>query len=209
MRIKELRRSAGRNGRVRIVFEDGSVLSVLPSVEAEFALFPGMELEDAEAETLRRAAGAASAKDRAVRIISATGVTQAELRRRLVQKGESEQDAAAAADWLRELKLLDDAEAARQIVARGVARGYGEGRIRQMLYEKRVPKQYWDEALRGMPPMDEALERFLAGRLRGSTDRKDLERAAQAAARRGFGWNEIKAALARVSDAESDWEEEP
>lgn len=201
MKIKELHSPQRQGGRVRIVFEDGSTLAVPPAAAVDFCLLPGQEFSEAELAELRRAAGEASAKSRAVRIISATGVTRRDLEQRLIQKGESAEDAKTAVAWLDELALLDDAETARQIVARGVSRGYGERRIRQMLFEKRVPREYWEEALKGIPPMDGELDRFLAGRLHGSTERRDVDRAVQAALRRGHEWSAIRAALQRYNQS--------
>lgn len=200
MRIEKIIPSTRTGGKLRVVFADGSTLAVLPLIAAEFSLCAGNEIDDVQLAALRQRAAELSARNRAVRIISTTGVTKRDLERRLVQKGESADDAKAAVEWLDELDLLDDAEIARQTVARGVAKGYGEGRIRQMLYEKRVPKQYWDEALAAMPEMDDALDSFLQKKLRGSTDRQDIQKAAQAAARRGHTWPDIKKALARYSE---------
>ena len=171
----------------------------MPSVAADFGLCAGDDLTDAQLSALRAAAAEASAKARAVRIISTTGVTKRDLERRLVQKGESAENAKNAVDWLDEMKLLDDREVARQIVQRGAAKGYGAARIRQMLYEKQVPRRYWDEALAEMPEMRDALDRFLEKKLGGSTDRADVDRAVQAAARRGFSWPEIRSALQRYN----------
>ncbi len=199
MRIEALIQSARPGGRLRIRFADGSTLAVLPSVAADFGLCTGDDLTDEQLSALRAAAAEASAKARAVRIISTTGVTKRDLERRLVQKGESAENAKNAVDWLDEMKLLDDREVARQIVQRGAAKGYGAARIRQMLYEKQVPRRYWDEALAQMPEMRDALDRFLEKKLGGSTDRADVDKAIQAAARRGYSWSEIRAALQRYN----------
>ena len=181
--------------RTTVCFSDGTTLKLIPSVAAEAGLYPGMELEQAELERLRSANGAASARQRAVRIISAAGVSKGDLEQRLTRKGEKPADAKAAVDWLSDLKLLDDAETARQIVARGVSRGYGAERIRQMLYEKRIPAEYWEEALGAMPDMSEALTDFLRRRLGEDPDEKTLRSAAQAAIRRGYSWQEVREAL--------------
>jgi regulatory protein len=181
-----------------VIFEDGTTKKYLPSVVAEQGLFQGMELSDAEMAELEKANAAASAKQRAVRIISAASVSKRDLERRLTQKGESPEDAENAVRWLEDLDLLDDAETARQIVARGAARGYGAERIRQMLYQKRIPRALWDQALETLPDMTEALEAFLRGRLGEEPDEKALRSAAQAAVRRGYTWSEIREALERI-----------
>ena len=182
-----------------VIFEDGAAKKYLPSVVAEQGLFAGMELSDKEYADLEKANSAASAKARAVRIISAASVSKRDLERRLTQKGESEADAQNAVRWLEDLKLLNDAETARQTVARGAARGYGAERIKQMLWEKQIPRSLWDEALETLPDMREALTDFLRARLGEAPDEKTLRSATQAAARRGFTWSEIREALDKLN----------
>ncbi len=181
-----------------VIFDDGTTKKYLPQTVAEQGLFVGMELHEAEFQALEAANAALSAKARAVRIISAAAVSESELKKRLTRKGETPEDAENAVRWLSDLDLLDDAETARQIVARGAARGYGAERIKQMLYEKRIPKQYWDGALETMPDMSEALTAFLRKRLGEEPDEKTRRSAVQAALRRGFRWEEIREALERM-----------
>ena len=183
-----------------VIFDDGSTKKYLPQTVADQGLFVGMELSDAEFRTLEETNSALSAKARAVRIISAAAVSKGDLQRRLTQKGENPEDAEKAVEWLSDLKLLDDAETARQIVSRGVARGYGAERIRQILYEKRIPRQYWDEALSAMPDMSEALTDFLRKRLGDEPDEKTLRSATAAAIRRGYTWSEVREALQTLKE---------
>ena len=184
--------------KTTLILNDGTTKKILPQVTADRGLFPGMELSEKELADLERANNAASAKARAVRIISAASVSKRDLQRRLTQKGESEADAQNAVRWLEDLNLLDDAETARQIVARGAARGYGAERIKQLLWQKQIPRSLWDEALETLPDMREALEDFLRDRLGEEPDEKALRSATQAAARRGFTWSEIHEALERI-----------
>jgi len=189
------------NGRTVLVFDDGSTLKLLPQIAAENGLCLGLELDENERKALEAANAAASAKQRAVRIISAAAVSKRELEQRLTQKGETPEDAQNAVRWLEELNLLDDAETARQIVSRGVSRGYGLERIKQMLYAKRIPKQYWDEALAAVPDMSDALTDFLRKRLGPEPDEKAVRSAAQAAIRRGYTWTEVREALEQIQEA--------
>lgn len=73
-----------------------------------------------------------------------------------MQKGERPEDAADAAVWLRELGAVDDEAMARRIVRRCADKGYGEARVRQELYAKGIPKQYWEDALEQLPDMADA-----------------------------------------------------
>lgn len=203
MRIEALEQTRSPQGKLRVRFDNGEALLMLPSAIAELGLYAGMELPDAAMDSIREACGAASARERAVRIVSASSVTRRELEHRLVQKGETAEHAAQAVQWLDELRLLDDKKTAAQIVQNGAARGYGAARIRQMLYEKRVPRELWDEALAQLPPQEDAIDRFLQRRFHGKTpDRLECKRATDALLRRGHSWEDIRRALARYTAEE-------
>lgn len=194
----------------RLCLSDGTVIKTQDYVIAEFGLAPGMVLEEEKLAQLKAAVGLASAKNRAVRIVSSAGVSKKELQRRLVLKGESEHDAQAAVDWLSELQLLDDGKTAEQLVMSAVRKGYGKARIKQILYEKRIPEELWEDALALVPEMDEEVDRFLLQRLKGRTpDQKELKRTVDALLRRGHSWSDIRAGLSRYSgslDLEEQYE---
>ena len=156
-----------QSGRVKLVFDDETVLKTQPYLLADFGLYSGMELSEEDYQALLAAAGKASARARAVRIVAAAGVSERELQKRLVQKGEEAADAKEAVGWLKELHLLDDGETARQLVASAAAKGYGKSRIKNILYEKGIPQEFWDDALADLPEMDDAIDRFLARRWQG------------------------------------------
>ena len=191
-----------KGGLWTVYFEDGGRLRAPFSVVGDFGLRPGLELSAEEVDRLKETASAASAKERAVRIVSASNVTRKELRRRLVQKGESEENADAAVSWLSELDLLDDLETAKQLVRSAGRKGYGRARARQILYQKGVDRSLWDEALEELPEPDGAIDRFLADRFRGEEpDRREVKRASDALMRRGHRWEDIRAALRRYIEA--------
>ena len=203
MRVEAIEPTRSPQGKLRVRFDSGESLLMLPAAIAELGLYAGMELPDAAMDSIREACGAASAKERAVRIVSAASVTKKELRHRLVHKGETEEHADEAVKWLSELHLLDDRQTAAQIVRNGAARGYGAARIRQMLYEKRVPRELWDEALEQLPSQDDAIDTFLQRRFRGKTpDRAEIKRATDALLRRGHSWEDIRRALSRYTSEE-------
>lgn len=205
MKIKELRPPQQPKGRWTLIFENGTSMRLLPAVVADEGLFAGRELSEQELDDLKAAAGKASAKERAVRIISAADVSKADLLRRLTEKGETPENAEDAVAWLTEMKLLDDSRVASQLVSRGVSRGYGKNRIKQMLYEKKIPKELWDEALAQVPEMDDEIDRFLQQKLKGTDpDKKELDRVIAALVRRGHSWSDIQSALERYRDTLSE-----
>lgn len=209
MKIESLREPTVRGGRYTVTLDDGRRLRMEQSTVGEFALYPGRELTAEELDQLRAANQRASAKARAVRIVSATNVSKKDLERRLVQKGETPELASEAVQWLTELNLLDDLETARQLAQSAARKGYGAARIRQILYQKGIDRQLWDEAMEELPEPDDAIDRFLQSRFKGEKpDERETKRAVDALLRRGHGWADIRSAMARYTDALNDIMEE-
>ena len=199
MRIESLKATADRGGRYWATFSDGTKLPLYRQTVEDFGLYTGRELSEAEWDALQEAAGAMSAKMRAVRIVAASAVSQKDLQQRLVQKGENPEDAAQAVAWMTELHLVDDGETARQIVSRCVARGYGLQRAKQALYEKKIPKRYWDEALADYPDQSEHILAFLRNHISDEADRKQVKKAVDALLRRGHSYSEIRKVMGRMA----------
>lgn len=170
----------------------------------DHALYAGKELEEDEMSVLRTDAGQMSAKMRAVRIVSASSVSKDDLRQRLIRKGEDPLQAQEAVQWMADLNLVDDRQTAEQIVSRCVSRGYGLTKAKQMLYEKRIPKQYWQEALENYPDQTEKILEFLRSRLNSDSDERQKKRAMDALVRRGHSYTQIRNAMRQL-----DFEEFP
>ena len=208
MRIDSLKTTPDRAGRYAVHFSDGTVMRLYRQTVEDFALYTGKEFSDEELQALKEAAGQMSAKMRAVRIVSASSVTKRDLQQRLVQKGESEEQAREAVQWMSELNLLDDGRVAEQVVQRCISKGYGLQRAKQALYEKKVPKQYWDAALEDYPDQLEKIEEFLHSRLGSTYDEREVKRAIDALMRRGHSYSQIRKALNRLKLDQEDFPEE-
>lgn len=180
-------------------FEDGSSMRLYRQTVEDFGLYPGKELTQEELKALRTAAGKMSAKMRAVRIVAASSVSKGDLERRLIQKGEDPAHAKAAVGWMSDLDLVDDQKTAEQIVHRCISKGYGLARAKQALYEKRIPKEYWDAALEDYPDQTPSIVSFLRSRLGDKWEEKDLKRAIDALLRRGHSYSQIRQALEQLS----------
>lgn len=125
-------------------------------------------------------------------------LSRKELVRRLTEKGETPENAEAAADWLADIGALDEAGYARSVVRHYSGRGYGVQRIRQELYRRGIPREFWEDAMEERSDPDERITAFLNQKMRGhENDPKQLKRAADALLRRGFRWEEIRAGLNR------------
>lgn len=194
-----MKNSPDRAGRYWVTFEDGSRLGLYRQTVEDFGLYIGKELSQEETNALRVAAGKMSAKMRAVRIVSATSVSKRDLEDRLVRKGEDPDQAKEAVRWMEELRLVDDRNTAEQVVHSCISKGYGLARAKQALYEKRIPKQYWEEALAEYPDQMEKITAFLRSRLDKDSDDKQIKRAIDALLRRGHSYGTIRRALNELS----------
>ena len=208
MRIESLKTTPDRAGRYWVVFEDGTKLPLYRQTVEDFGLYTGMELDEAELDKLLTAAGRMSAKMRAVRIVSASSVSRRDLEDRLVRKGEDPQQAREAVQWMEELHLVDDRNTAEQVVHSCIAKGYGLQRAKQALYEKRIPKEYWEEALADYPDQLEKIEAFLRSRLDADSDRKQINKAIDALIRRGHNYGTIRQVLNNLSFEAEDYFED-
>lgn len=208
MKVESLKTSPDRTGRYWVTFDDGSKMGLYRQTVEDFALYSGKELDEQEAEALRTAAGQMSAKMRAVRIVSAASVSRRDLEARLVRKGEDPQQAKEAVAWMEDLHLVDDRATAEQVVSSCISKGYGLMRAKQALYEKRIPKEYWDEALADYPDQTEKITAFLKSRLDADSDEKQVRRAVDALIRRGHSYGTIRRALDALSFDTEDFQEE-
>lgn len=208
MKVESLKTSPDRAGRYWVTFDDGSKMGLYRQTVEDFALYSGKELDEQETEALRTAAGQMSAKMRAVRIVSAASVSRRDLEARLVRKGENPQQAKEAVAWMEDLHLVDDRATAEQVVSSCISKGYGLMRAKQALYEKRIPKEYWDEALADYPDQTEKITAFLKSRLDADSDEKQVRRAVDALIRRGHSYGTIRRALDALSFDTEDFQEE-
>jgi len=199
MRIDSISSQPDRAGRYTVRFSDGSVMRLYRQTVEDFGLYSGLEMRSEDVENLRKAAGAMSAKMRAVRIVAATNVSKRDLEQRLIHKGEDPVQAKNAVQWMSDMELVDDRRTAEQIVHRCAQKGYGLSRAKQMLYQKQIPKDYWDDVLADYPDQTDAITSFLRARLGDSWDDRDLHKAMDALIRRGHSYSEIRKGLEQLA----------
>lgn len=200
MIIKELRQTSAE--RFTITFDDGSELKTTLAVVTDFYLRSDIELDEDAYRKVLNASSLAMCKARALRIINSRALSRKEMRDKLVEKGESPENAEYCADWLCEMGLINDEIYAGMVVRHYAAKGFGQSRIRQELRRHGVPNEYWDEALSEMPQQDDKLHRFISSRLTDPNDRAQIQKISNSLYRRGFSWDQIKHALNEFTSEE-------
>ena len=199
MVIEELKPSKRVRDRWLAVLEDGSILRVSKNQIADLALYAGRELSDEEADRLLEAIENEGFRSYALRVVTDAPKSRKMLLKNLEEKKCPPEKARGIADWLEDLGYLDDAAYAREVAELYTRKGYGKRKIRDEFYRRGVPRELWDEALEQIEEEDNAsaIDAFLEKKLKGSHDPKDVKRASDALARRGYRWPEISDALRR------------
>ena len=207
MRINRLSPSQRVEGRWLVYLENGELLRVGQNQIADFALYTGRDLTGEELAALKRSARSAALNEKALGLLARRPMSRRELTDQLTRRPRdpakapvaTAEEAQAVADRLTELGSLNDGEYAAQVVRHYAARGYGPKKLRDELWRRGVPREYWDEILeQARAAGGDALDGFLRRRLRDwDGDPRALKRAADALARRGYPWEEIGDALRR------------
>ena len=210
MKIVKLESSRRVAERWLVWLEDGSLLRVTEGEVLSFSLYAGMELSDETYDALTVQAGRSEARAKALDYLAAKPMSRRELTDKLTACPRDKEKeplctpelAGEVCDWLEELGYLDDRAYAKLVVRHYSAKGWGERKVRDELFRRAVPRELWDEALEEAMPPEEGIDAFLARRFRGIVpDQKELKRASDALARRGYRWEDIREGLNRCGAA--------
>jgi len=138
-------------------------------------------------------------KKRALRILGKRNMSAQEMERRLISKGEPQEDAAETVKWLVELGYINDSDYATLIVRHYLAKGYGITRIKAELFKRGIPRDMWEDKLFEVSDTDmiESALEFLHKKLKGSGDKDDLRRATDGLIRRGYSFDDARSASNR------------
>ncbi len=239
MVIEKLEPSQHHKGRWLVWFEDGSLQRVGEGDVVGLGLYTGKELTDEEADALIAAGERSRMMDKAAELLALRPLSRKELldkltelprkpHRRKADQPEEEtppdpetiqrqrealrQSAASVADRLEELGLINDRSYAVTVAQHYAGKGYGPRKIRDEMYRRGVPREYWDEAIEALQEQQQEHEEskvfeLARQKLRGQEpSRENLKKVSDFLLRRGFGWEEISEALDRLRTHEEEFD---
>lgn len=195
---------SGRRGRCVILVDGAEVLDLPKDFAERLGLAPGQPLGPERQDEVRHAAALHEAKLAAVRALGRRAQTQAELRRRLVQRGLPEEAVDEVLGWLADRGYLDDQQYAEQRWHALRQRRLGAQGIRWKLQEEGVPRDIAEQvqAERANDLNETELARELCEQrnesLRSVPWPQRRQRLYAFLARRGFGSEAIIEALSRL-----------
>ena len=153
--------AVGADGsRVMLWFDDGTKMKVSTRVVADRGLYQGMELSEDDLAALLDTAQRASARDRAVRIVSATAISERELKRRLVQRCV---DTGYGESRIRQ-----------ELSQKGIPREYWEEALSELPDMGPAIDRYLEQKLRGRDPDQKELSRVIGGLQRRGHSWEDI-----------------------------------
>ena len=199
MRITSLKQTSP--SRVTVCLDDGAEIRSTLTAVTELRLFTGRELDDTDLEALVRESRRALAREKALELVSQRQMSAKELARKLRDKGFDEETTDYCTDWAARRGFLDEERYAAAVVRHYAAKGYGEGRVRQELIRRGVPRELWEDALSAMPEDTSKLDRYIASRLKNPEDRDEVRKLSASLFRRGYAAEEIRSALDRFRAA--------
>jgi regulatory protein len=190
-------------GSFLVEFDGGETLRSTLEAVTDARLYVGAELDDEAFEELKRSSSKALDRQKALELLSRRAYSRRELKDKLLRRGMDERNAEDCVSWLCERGFLDDGEYAGAVARHYAAKGYGAGRVKSELRRRGIERALADDALAGLPESTEKIDAFIARRLSDPKDRDSVRKISAALFRRGFSWEEIRAALRRF-DTETE-----
>ena len=201
MVVTALRQSSP--GRFLVEFDGGAALRSTLEAVTDARLYVGMELDEEAFEELKRSSSKALDRQKALEMLSRRPYSRRELKDKLLRRGTDEQSADECIAWLDEHGFLDDGEYAGAVARHYSAKGYGAGRVKTELRRRGIERELADETLAELPENTEKIDAYIARRLSDPKDRDSVRKIGAALFRRGYSWEEIRAALRRF-DTETE-----
>ena len=200
-----------QRGKVHVTFSSGETFRVHKSFFRQRPLDVGDTIDTQEYEMWLMAKQLHPALDRAVAYLAARAHSRAELESKLLRCDYRPQLVELVLFKLEQQHLLDDSDFAQQWVEARTNRKLGRQRIAMELRRKGVSQEEAETALSSVDDEDQLenatalAEKAFARAKRDEDPRKTAQRIQAMLARRGYSWDIVREAVAKVmSDAGDD-----
>jgi regulatory protein len=203
--------SPRKDGRYVVQVDGKANATVSLDILDQLQLRVGAELDPGREAALQEAAAALQTYDRALNMLAFQARSARDLRRRLVQKGETEAHVDRAIERLAANGLVDDAQYARQLArSKVLGQGASKRRLQQEMFKRGVARDVADEAIAEVledegVDQGELVERVARKKARSlaKLDAPTRRRRLYAfLARRGYEGDDIRRALKTVLNAD-------
>jgi len=180
--------------RVIAYFDDRGSLSMTPSQVKKYGIAEGAELTGETYRDMWEEIGRGRARNSAAAMLAARPMSKSALRRKLEQKGYTDEINDDTVDFFERAGAVDDTAYAEGLSRSLARRGYGPERIRRAMKEKGLDKELIERNVDELEQdgFDTSVDKFIASRVKPPLDMAQRKRITDALARRGFGWDDIE-----------------
>jgi regulatory protein len=201
MKVTSIRRQVKRQGRYSIFVEGKYAFSLSDTALLESGLHSGQELDEAQIRELRQTSADDKIYNNALNYLMIRPRSTWEMETYLKRKGASPPLSDSILNKLSNKQLLDDMAFARAWVTnRRLLKPTSLRRLQQELRAKRVPDDIAKQVLAEDETNEAVVLRELIARKRKQTKYQDDQKLMQYLAGQGFGYGDIKAALAPTEE---------
>ncbi len=189
----------GRRDKEKLVIYTECGKCILARVDDAYMLKAGDEISSSRAEELEALYKSTLAKKSAAKTLARRSVSKNELSKKLLEKGFSEEESYDAVSWFEKRGFLDDEAYAEALVQYYTARGYGPLRIKKELFHRGIEREICEKILSLLPESTDEISRLILKKLHGEELTPEKKNKIVAfLMRRGFKYDEIKAAFANI-----------
>lgn len=190
----------GKGDKIHISIDGEYYLTVDEGYFVYLSLKDGLEITEAELESLTEKINVRRAYNCAVSLLARRDHSESELKRKLREKGYS-LGSEKALEKLKNDGYVDDLRFARSYISELIRiKHYGKKRVEQELYKKGVSREIASEALSEAEFDGDTLESLIRRKfITKITDEKGRQKAVNALMRMGYSYSEIKDALSNFS----------
>jgi regulatory protein len=202
MKITAIKPQLKRADRYSVFVDGVYAFSLSETGLLESRLASGQEIDDAQLAALKKSAGLDKAYGRALRFVAMRPRSEWEVMEYLARKLVDEPAATQIVTRLKRAHLLDDATFARTWVEnRRLLRLTSSRRLKLELAQKHVPEHIIAQTLQADPSDEQQLlAEVIIKKRRQTRYQNDSLKLMQYLARQGFGYDDIKRALAEPDE---------
>ena len=201
--IRQIAPQKRNKNRYNISDEDGFLTSLSVETVLRYHLKEGMQVSDELLEEMKQEDTVKYAKEIGVAYVAYAPRTKRQLEQHLAKKGIDAHSIAQAVETLEKYSYRDDAAYVREFV-RSYGEKLGAGAMRQKLMERGVSRQVIEENLQlsqeGQQAAALALAQKLQRKYADQPEQKRRQKMFAALARRGFSYDDIRAALGELGE---------
>ena len=207
MKITELTEGQKNKQRVNVYTEEGFLCALYLDTIVRYQIGVGKEFSPEELCAAQREDERQFAFETALQYLSYKMRSKNEVAAKLKSKKISQEGICYALQKLTDLHYLDDREYAK-LYAQELSARFGKLVIEQKLYQKGIDRQTVQEVTAGLEQRDAALQcaQKLAYKYRGEELQKRRQKIFRSMLAKGFGFEEIKQAVAQTEEQMHDEE---